>query len=308
MFSWVPRRLRAALRALGEWFSRHAFVMSITLLIVAFLALFFWERLLVSIYPGEVGVLWRRFSGTVVDRVYAEGLHVVFPLNIMYRYNVRWQIFRRSVVGLTRDGLEMTADVSILYRVISRLAAELHQQVGEEYVERLIRPTLESAARNMLGRIDVEELYVNRATTLHQTGAGRVDVFERDLLEAAKADVGWRFIEVQDANVERLILPDRVQMAIQRKRETEQVALEYDFWVERERKEAERKRIEAAGIRDFQAITGGLTPGFLTFKRIEAILELAKSQNGKVIVFGDKELPLLLGTGPLGQDGQLPAK
>lgn len=308
MFSWVLRRLRAALRALGEWCSRHAFVMSITLLIVAFLALFFWERLLVSIYPGEVGVLWRRFGGTVVDRVYAEGLHVVFPFNIMYRYNVRWQIFRRSVVGLTRDGLEMTAEVSLLYRVIPRLAAELHQQVGEEYVERLIRPTLESAARNMLGRIDVEELYVNRATTLHQTGSGRVDVFERDLLEAAKADVGWRFIEVQDANVERLILPDRVQMAIQRKRETEQVALEYDFWVERERKEAERKRIEAAGIRDFQAITGGLTPGFLTFKRIEAILELAKSQNGKVIVFGDKELPLLLGTGPLGQDGQLPAK
>ena len=68
-----------------------------TLLIIAFLALFFWERILVSIYPGHVGVLWRRFSGTVTDRVYGEGLHFVLPVNIMYSYDVRWHIVRRSL-------------------------------------------------------------------------------------------------------------------------------------------------------------------------------------------------------------------
>jgi regulator of protease activity HflC (stomatin/prohibitin superfamily) len=295
---------------LREWFTRHAFGITVTLLTVLFLAVFFWERLLVSIYPGQVGVLWRRFGGTVVDRVYTEGLHFVFPLNIMYIYDVRSQLYRRSVVGLTRDGLEMTAVVTVLHRVRAPMAAELHQQVGEDYVERLIRPTLESAARTLLGRLDVEELYVQRATAVFETEVGQADVFESALFERAKAEVGRQYIEVQDANVERFILPERIQMAIQRKREAEQVALEYDFVVARERKESVRKGIEAEGIRDFQAtITGGLTPEYLTFKRIETILELAKSPNAKVIVFGERgELPLLLGTGSMGQDGQLPAK
>jgi regulator of protease activity HflC (stomatin/prohibitin superfamily) len=293
-----------------EWFSRHAFGITITLLLVVFLAVFFWERMLVSIYPGHVGVLWRRFGGTVVDRVYTEGLHFVFPLNIMYIYDVRWQVLHRSLMGLTRDGLEMTAQVSALYRVRADLAGELHQRVGQEYVERLVIPPLESAIRNLLGRLDVEQLYVLRSATLHQTEEGSVDTFERDLLEHARAEVGYKYVELKDTNVQRLILPERIQMAIQRKRETEQVALEYDFVVVRERKEAERKRAEAEGIRDFQAtIAGGLTPEFLTFKRIETILELAKSPNAKVIVFGEKgELPLLLGTGSMGQDVPIPAK
>ena len=310
MFSPFARRLRAALDALREWGLRHAFSITVTLLLVTFLGLVFWDRILVSIYPGQVGVLWRRFGGTVVDKVYTEGLHLLFPLDIMYTYDARWQLYSRSVIGLTRDGLEMTVDVVVLYRVRASMAGELHQHVGEEYVERLIRPALESVTRNLLGRLDVEELYVQRADTLNPTPVGSVDVVERDLIEHAQREVGWRYIEVHDVNVVRLILPERIQAAIQRKRETEQVALEHNFWVERERKEADRKRIEAEGIRDFQAtITGGLTPDYLTFKRIEAILELAKSSNAKVILFGDKvDLPVLLGPVPPGQDGQLPAK
>jgi regulator of protease activity HflC (stomatin/prohibitin superfamily) len=310
LFSPFARRLRAALYSLREWGARHAFSITVTLLLVTFLGLVFWDRILVSIYPGQVGVLWRRFGGMVVDKVYTEGLHILFPLDIMYIYDVRWQVLRFSVGGLTRDGLEMTAEVSALYRVRPLLAGELHQQVGEEYVERLVKPPLESAIRNLLGRLDVEHLYVQRQDTLHQTDAGSVDTFERDLIEHAMREVGYRYVEVRDTNVTRLILPERIQAAVQRKRETEQVALEHDFWVARERKEAERKRIEAEGIRDFQAtITGGLTPDYLTFKRIEAILELAKSSNAKVVLFGDKvDLPLLLGPVPPGQDGQFPAR
>jgi regulator of protease activity HflC (stomatin/prohibitin superfamily) len=147
---------------------------------------------------------------------------------------------------------------------------------------------------------------------VYPTVAGVVDFFERDVIERIKDEiqVGWKYIDVADINVERLVLPQTVQVAIQRRREEQQRVFEYDYLVEIAHKEAERKRIEAGGIEDFQAtITGGLTPGFLTFKRIEALLELAKSSNAKVIVLGDKtDLPLLLGTVPLGQDGQLPAK
>lgn len=284
------------LRPLRNWCSRHALGLTITLLITAFLVVFFWHHVVISIYPGQVGVLWRRFSGTVIDRVYKEGLQVVSPLDIMYIYNTRWQVLRRSVVALTRDGLEITADLGLLYRVSPNLAAELHQAVGPGYLESLIIPNLDAAARNILGQIAVEYLYVRREQNVE------ADLFERNLLERAKQDAGGKYIEVHDISVLRLTLPSRIQEAIQRKREEEQLALLYEFRVEREEKEAERKRIEARGIRDFQdTITGGLSDKYLTFKGIEATLELAKSSNTKVIVFGDKSgLPLLLGNVPIG--------
>jgi regulator of protease activity HflC (stomatin/prohibitin superfamily) len=310
LFSRLGQWIRTALHRVRAWGARHAFGITVTFLLVAFLTLFFWDRIVISIYPGQVGVLWRRFSGTVTGRVYGEGLHLVMPFNIMYIYDVRWQLFPVSLVGLSRDGLEITAEVTALYRVRAPMAGELHQNVGEDYLARLVRPPLESSIRNLLGRLDVEHIYVDRADTLQQTAVGAVDVFERDLIKHTMEEVGYRYVEVKDTNVLRLILPERVQAAIQRKRDTEQLALEHDYWVERERKEAVRKRIEAEGIRDFQAaLPEGLTPEYLAFKRIEAILELAKSPNGKVVLFGDKlELPLQLGPVQPGQGGELPAE
>ena len=187
-----------------------------TVLIVAFLALFFWERILVSIYPGHVGVLWRRFSGTVTGRVYGEGLHFVLPFNIMYIYDVRWHIVRRSLTALTQDGLDMTVDLAVLFRVNPPLAAELHQRVGMDYVDSLITPTMASVVRNTLGRLNAETLYVDRPEVVYPTVAGVVDLFERDLIERVKEEVqiGWKYIEVADVDVERLIMPERVQAAI----------------------------------------------------------------------------------------------
>jgi regulator of protease activity HflC (stomatin/prohibitin superfamily) len=180
------------------------------------------------------------------------------------------------------------------------------------YVDSLITPTMASIVRNTLGRLNAEALYVDRPEVVYPTVAGVVDFFERDLIERLKEEIqiGWHLIEVVDVNVERLVMPETVQAAIQRRREEQQRVFEYDYLVEIAHKEAERKRIEAGGIEAFQAaITGGLTPGFLTLKRIEAILELARSPNAKVIVLGDKaDLPLFIGTVPLGQDGQLPTK
>jgi regulator of protease activity HflC (stomatin/prohibitin superfamily) len=180
------------------------------------------------------------------------------------------------------------------------------------YVDTLITPTMASIVRNTLGRLNAERLFVDRPESVYPTVAGVVDFVERDLIESLKQEVqiGWHYIEVADVNVERLIMPETVQAAIQRRREEQQRIFEYDYQIEIARREAERKRIEAGGIEAFQAaITGGLSPGFLTFKRIEAILELAKSANAKVIVLGEKgDLPLFLGPVPLGQDGQLPPK
>lgn len=294
MLSWLLRQTRRLLQTLRQWLSRHTLGLSITVLITAFLVVFLWQHIFISIHSGHVGVLWHRFGGTVTSRVYGEGLHIISPLDIMYHYSVRWHVLRRQVTALAQDGLEIEIDVGLLYRVCRSLAAELHQDVGPAYVESLIVPTLDAAARNMLGRLHVEKIYVNREQDVN------VDIFERNLLEQAKQDVGWKFIEVHDISVLRLILPSRIENAIQQKREEEQLALLYDFRLAREQKEAERKRIEAQGIRDFQdIISGGLTERYLTFKGIEASLELAKSTNAKVIIFGDeKGLPLVLGNVP----------
>jgi prohibitin 1 len=306
LFSWFTRS--------RDSFARHVLSLTITLLIVLFLVLFFWDRLVVSIYPGHVGVLWRRFGGTVVNKVYAEGTHVLFPLDIMYIYDVRWQVLRSSVTALTRDGLEITADLGLLYRVHPNLAAELHRDVGEGYREALLLPTLDSAARNILGTLDDEKLYVQREKDVYTDERQKAhDLFEESLLERAKIEVGRKYIDVDDISVLRLVLPERIETAIQKKREQEEVALMYDFRLQQERKEAERKRIEAGGIRDFQNIVDQrLTANFLIFKGIEATLDLAKSPNAKVLVFGDKGggtgLPLLLGPGPLGLGEQAQPK
>ena len=294
--SWLGRCWRAILYPIRNWYLRHSLGLTLTFLIIAFLAVFFWDRVVISIYPGQVGVLWRRFNGTRTDRVYGEGLHLISPLNIMYIYNVRWQILRRPVAALTKDGLEITTELGLLYRVLPDQAAQLHQEVGPDYLQALIIPVLDAAARNIIGQIPVEDIYVQREQDVG------LDIVERRLLERAKNDVERKYIGVDDLSVLRLLLPTRIQDAIQRKREEQQLVLRDEFRLQREEREAERKRIEARGIRDFQdIITGGLSEQYLTFKGIEATLELAKSPNTKVIVFGDKSgLPLLLGNVPTG--------
>jgi len=292
--AWLGQRSRTILRPVRDWGSRHALGITITLLITAFLLVFFWEHIVISVYPGQVGVLWRRFSGTVIHKVYGEGVHLVSPLNIMYIYDVRWHVLQRSVTILTRDGLEVQADLALLYHVVPERAAALHKFVGPTYVDSLITPALEAAARNVLGQLDTESVYVQKEQNVYE------DAFERELTRRARSEGVWHYIEVQELSVLRLTLPSRIQEAIQQKREEEQLALLYDFRLGREEKEAERKRIEARGIRDFQdIITGGLNDRYLVFKGIEATLDLAKSPNTKVIVFGDKAgLPLLLGNVP----------
>ena len=285
------------LRGCG-WLTHHSLALTIGVLLVAFLVVFLFDRIFVSVYPGQAGVLWSRFQGTLTEPgdIYPEGLHIIFPLHIMYRYDLRYQILRRQVTALTRDGLEISADLGLLYRVKKELVGHLHQDVGENYVEALIIPTLDATARHILGTIEPEKVYVDRSSDIF----GKTGIVESNLLEQAKENVGERYVEVRDLSILRIVLPDRVQMAIQQKREEQQRALLYYFRLDRERREAQRKQIEAEGIRDFQdTISGGLTDKYLKFKGIEATLELARSPNTKVVVVGDTDgLPLILGTLP----------
>ncbi len=287
--------LKACYRRVRNWFTYHSFGLTLGALVVAFFVVYFAPRIFISVYPGQAGVRWKRFYGTLTDPkdIYSEGFYVIPPIDILYIYDLRYQILNRRVSVLTRDGMEISADMGLLYRVRKEFVGELHQQVGENYVESLVIPTLDAAARNILGAIDAQAVYVAKMTAL-----GESDLFEKSLFDEAKEEIGGKYIEVQDVSIMRIALPQRVQDAIQRKHEEEQMALMYNFRLDREKKEAERKRVEAQGIKDFHDImAGGLTDNYLKFKGIEATLELAKSANSKVVIIGNSAgLPLILGS------------
>lgn len=273
---------------LRGWFRRHALSLSIATLLLLFTLIFFWPRIVITVREGQEGVLWRRFSGTDIDTVFLEGTHLIFPWDRMTVYEVRLQRADYVVAVLSTDGLEIKVDVSIRYRPSAKTVPQLHQTVGPEYLERIIIPEVVTAVREIMGKYRPEQLY-----TL------RTDEMQDQIIARAAVQVRDRFVIIDDVLIRRIELPDSVQQAIQRKLSQEQEALEYAFRIQKEEQERTRKDIEAQGIELFQRrVAGTISPDLLRWKGIEATLELAKSNNAKVVVIGNGRdgLPLILNT------------
>jgi regulator of protease activity HflC (stomatin/prohibitin superfamily) len=255
-------------------------------LLIAFTLVMLWPRMLINVRVGEEGVLWGRFFGTQLDTVYTEGLHIIFPWDIMYVYDVRIQTVDHTVTVLSTDGLEMKIDVTTRYQPAAKSLPHLHQRVGPLYVQRIVIPEVVTAVREVMGKYRPQQLY-----TL------RTDEMQDEIVGLAAAQVRDRFILIDDVLIRRIQLPPVLEQAIQRKLTQEQEALEYEFKLDKERKEADRKVIEAGGISSFQKIvTQSITDQLLQWKGIEATLELSKSPNSKVVVVGGGRggLPLIL--------------
>lgn len=265
----------------------------VALLIVVFVAVFFFRDIFITIRPGEAGVLYRTFlGGTQTDRVYGEGLHVIFPWDEMYIYNVRYQRLLRHVEVLTRKGLKVRLGIAIRFHPEYDLLGVLHQQLGPDYMQTVIIPEVESTLLRILGNFDAEEVYQSQQ-------AINAAVVNEALDEAAH-----RFVEIDDVIIRRVQLPPRIQGAIESKIEQQQLLLAYEFRLRREEQERQRKVIEADGIRQYnELVTGSLTANILQWHGVEATRELAKSPNAKVIVVGngDANLPVILSTGGGGQ-------
>lgn len=278
------RRLLIRVRA---WFTRHAFGLSITGLLALFTVVFFWNSIVYTVQSGQAGVYWKRFSGTQIDLIYREGTHFIPPWNKLYIYDLRIAKIDYTVPVLATDGLEINVDVTMRYRPDARSLPQLHQNVGPDYADRIIVPEVVSVVRAVIGRYRPEQLYTLRS-----------DDITRQLVAHATVQARARFLVIDDIIIRRITLPESVQAAIQQKLQQEQEALEYEYRIEKEKKEAERKKIEAIGISDFQnAIASGITPAYLQWKGIEATLALAKSANAKVVIVGGKDgLPLILNT------------
>lgn len=258
----------------------------IGLFIIAFLVLFFWPRIFISIKPGEVGVLYSRMlGGTIMDRVYNEGAHVIVPWDIMYPYDTRLKEHAETFNMLSQNGLTIGVTASIRYQVIPGKLPELHKQIGPEYERKIIYPTFTSSIREAIGRYLPEELY----TTARQ------EVQDIALIEAVN-EVSRLPVLINNIVIKRISLPKNINDAIEAKLSEEQANLMYQFILQRTFQEAKRKVLESEGIRLYQqAVNEGMTDNYLKFEGIKATKELAKSSNAKLVIVGGKDgLPLIL--------------
>ncbi|TXN35789.1 prohibitin family protein [Flagellimonas hymeniacidonis] len=243
----------------------------------------------VTIGSGEAGVLYKTFGGGVVTDKAAlgEGFHLVAPWNKVYVYEVRQQEVFEKMQVLSSNGLEIKLDASAWFQPKFEDLGRLHQEKGESYVERILLPTIRSAARSVVGRYTPEQLYSSKR-----------DAIQQEIFEETKKIVDGQYIQLNEVLVRDVTLPPTIKEAIERKLKQEQESLEYEFRLVTAKKEAEKVTIEAQGKADANRIlSASLTDKILQDKGIDATLELSKSPNSKVVIVGsgDSGLPLILG-------------
>jgi len=271
----------------AHWFRDHLPIFVVLTLSIAILIVFLWSRIFIIIRAGEAGVMYRTFTtGTQTDVVYPEGLHVVWPFNELTRYTTRTQVLLHEFTVLTNRGLPITLRLAVRFHPIYELVGLLHQRVGPEYPERIILPQIESVLRRQIGQHSPEHIYTNKAGVLS------------NIITLAIEEVGRRYVNVEDIIIRELSLPESVRAAIESKLIFEQESLAYKFRLEREKREAERKRIEALGTMVYQdIISATLTDRLVKWQAVQATQDLAASENAKVVIIGSgKEgLPVILG-------------
>ncbi|AXS40785.1 prohibitin family protein [Breoghania sp. L-A4] len=260
-----------------------------TLLLSCFVLLVLWNFIFVTILPGHVGVRYSwLLGGTRVGTYVSEGLAMKMPWDRIYIYETRVRRRDETVIALSAEGMQVKVYLSTLYRVMPLHAAELLQKIGLDYEERVIRPIAVGAVREAVARYMSNELY-----TIDY------ELLTRDLRDLVTRTEYAELIEFNKLVIREIVLPDVVVKAIEEKLAQEQAAAAYTFRLERERQEANRRQIEAVGIRNFYSVvSSALNANLLTWRGIEATVELAKSPNSKIVIVGSgkDQLPLILGS------------
>ena len=261
----------------------------IPVIIILILLIIVIAKSAVTIGSGEAGVLYKTFGGGVVtdESPLDEGFHIVAPWNKVFIYEVRQQELFEKMKVLSSNGLEIQIDASAWFQPVYGDLGKLHQNLGENYLQRVIQPAIRSAARSVVGRYTPEQLYSSKR-----------DVIQDEIFVETKKILDKQFVQLNEVLVRDVTLPGTIKDAIERKLKQEQESLEYEFRLVTAAKEAEKVIIEAQGKADANRIlSASLTDKILQDKGIEATLELAKSPNTKKVVVGSGEsgLPLILG-------------
>ena len=241
-----------------------------------------------TIQPGERAIIFKKFTaGLVKDKIYEPGFHIIAPWNKLIKYDVREQRSEETLDVLDKNGLTLAVDVFVRYNPFLDKIGYIHEQIGPDYVGKIVVPEVRSAVRRIMGKYAAEEIYSTK----------RAEV-EDEIKRESTNVLGKKNIFMQELLIRSIKLPEQLKVAIEMKLKQEQEALAYQFRLEREKSEAERKVIEAEGIAGYnRIISASLTSNILKQKGIDATLELAASQNSKIVVIGsgDEGLPLILG-------------
>jgi regulator of protease activity HflC (stomatin/prohibitin superfamily) len=278
----------------------------IYLMLVTLVAVVLFPYAAVTVPSGHAGVLWKRFGGgTVLDprQIRDEGLHLIWPWNELFLYDLRLQSITETYNAISSDGVSLTSTMNIRFRLQRAAAPVIHQALGPNYQQLLVRPGIGSLTREVMAQYTAEQVY----STARQEIQDKIRSLAQDRLSEKmmerEGDEPYRVslsdtVILYDTLVYGIELPVVVVNAINRKIEQYYISEEYKFRVERERRESERKKIEAEGIREFQQIVSqGISDSYLRWRGIEATLQLSQSTNSKVVIIGSAKdgLPLILG-------------
>lgn len=262
---------------------------------LGFIALGIVTSCFVQIDAGHVGV--KKLFGKVQPQVLTSGLNFVNPLYEIDRLDVRTLNYTMSGVNdeghqsgddaikvLTADGLEVTIDLTVLYRVIPTEAPRLVRETGINYEDKIVRPISRTRIRDNAVYYEAVALYSTKR-----------DEFQTRIFKVIETDFTKRGLFLENLLVRNITLPAAVKGSIEQKIQAEQDAQKMQFVLQKERQEADRKRVEAQGIADYQRIISeSLTDRQLQYEQIKATMELAKSQNAKIIMTGGRNTPVIL--------------
>jgi regulator of protease activity HflC (stomatin/prohibitin superfamily) len=249
-----------------------------------------------QIDAGKVGV--QSLYGNVQPDILESGLHVINPLLDITDFDIQTQNYTMSAIHaegaqegddairvLSNDGLEVVIDLTVLYRVSPTETPNIYKQIGVDYIDKIVRPVTRTRIRDNAVYYDAVALYSTKRNE-----------FQQRIYKSIEDDFKTRGLVLEQLLIRNINLPASVKLSIESKINAEQDAQKMTFVLQKEKQEAERKRVEAQGIADYQRIISlGLTDKQLQYEQIKAQKELAASPNSKIIFMNGKgSAPVIL--------------
>jgi len=275
-------------------------LIKISLFLFIFIGTFtiLWDRVVYIVPAGNVGVIYRPLWGGVdMERVFGEGIHILFPWNRFTQYNARIQNQVLELEVLTSDLLKSKVKVIFQYEIDTPTLPILHRYIGPDYLSKVVEPQVISIIRERIGSFSSDKAF----TADLQKIVRDITITSDRILVDNVSPPGLnsvKLIRISGVEITNITFPKEVEMAIELKMVEMAKADGYKFILQAARQEAQRKEIEAEGIRKFQDIVRpGLSDNYLRWRGVEATQSLAASNNSKIIIFGQGPtgLPLVLG-------------
>ena len=320
-------------RGLRSFIWRNLPAVATALLVVALIIVLLWPSVVVTVPSGRVGVYWKRIQGfdfycwcfvgrgTVLDprELREEGVHIVAPWDMLFIYDLRLQSTTEKINAISKDGVNVTAQINVRYQLAHRAVAVLHKFIGPHYLDTVIRPEVGSQVRQVIANYTAQEVYTTRDKIQEQIRNGTRKTLAANLDKLVQPEAveqpdpkGYNdflqgSIQILDILLLGIDLPSSVVDAINSQTVQFYAIQEYKFRIESEAQESKRKQIEANGIAAFQqTVSKGISDSYLRWRGIDATVRLAQSPNAKIVVIGAGKdgLPIILNSNTLSPAAQ----